>query len=188
MEKIISELESSIQNGDAQKAAECAQDLAKLGINLKICIKDDKVNDSSPSTKFSESRVSESGKRIKVVFKKSFDSDTDVSIDLELDVSTVKVGHLKEIVEEKFNLPARNQLIVINDCTTQNDDDILSTYGGLLKRKKPNQGATSHIDDDNVFSVFVFENDCLSLNIEQDEQKRKKKVKKLYFFSKLNVN
>lgn len=207
VKKFINELKLSIQNGDVEMAAQWSKRLARLKIGLHISMQNTQTtNETSPDenkesvvdAKEVQSHEDSKKKLVRVVLRKSFD-DMDHESDhfeINLDVASTNIGQLKTIIQEKTKFSIDKQLIIVNDCASVNDNELLSIYKEpSLKRKKgTNQHANGFASanaqkyDDYLYEIVVIDKDSTSNtnDDEIDDKNRKRHV--IFVFIYLNKN
>ena len=160
------ELRKSIFNGDAQKSIEFVRRLVQLNADLNI---EPRVEELEKKLRISPKQAA-TVPTIKVrVQLKTTTSDkvsNEIELMLELNACTTSVYELKVEVSKKLkNLPVEEQLVIVNDCAT-NDRDLISTYSGFRKRAAAavavavaasNIGRLEETEEAEKYDVFVFQ-------------------------------
>lgn len=176
--KMIKDLQESIRRGDVKFAEYWARMLARISAKIEISLENEGnnevmelTNEKDPTKKDVDvdrnNNNNETKRKVNVTWKKSYDDENDqdhVHIELELDVATTKVGELKLIVEDRLGLTAQKQLMIINDCSTASDQDLVNVYEPFSKRKikekrsedgRASASVAQVSDDSEPYEVFV---------------------------------
>jgi hypothetical protein len=159
--EICFKLKESILIGDICLASMYAIKLAELKPDLNITIKDESetitnaiLDDviTDKNTNFDNPVL----KKIEINIRSDNDFDKmnecSQKLETQLNTLTTKVSDLKKLVSFHFDIPIDQQLIIINECST-NDNDLIEDYAKSLFTK-PNTASNLCSEPDN-FIVYV---------------------------------
>lgn len=206
--EMIKDLQESIRRGDVKFAMYWARMLARISAKIEISLENEGNNEVTderdPAKKDADvdrnnNKNNETKRKVNVTWKKSYDDENDqdhIHIELELDVATTKVGELKLIVEDRLGLTVQKQLMIINDCSTASDQDLVNLYEPFSKRKikekrsedgRASASVAAQVSDDSEpYEVFVIiKDDETDETGNNSPQSNKKPVRKKTFSLKI---